>query len=120
MKDEAIYVASLDEDLVLRGIAEEKYAVLEQEVAAAVREGDYAEAQEQIRTYKLENARSLNAIGLVAEETPAFRKADSLAGEVEAAFRAPAAAPARNALSKALSASSQDARRQGAKKQVQR
>jgi Ca-activated chloride channel family protein len=114
--DEAVYAASLDEDLVVRGIAEDKFSLLEQEVAASVREGNLEDAKDRIRAFKRENAAPLMALGYAPEEMPSYQEADRLAEQVDEAFRAPAAAPARNALSKRLSASGQDGRRQGAKK----
>jgi Ca-activated chloride channel family protein len=116
VRDEARYAASLDEDRVVRGIAEEKLALLKQRVAGAVRAGSYPEAASAIDAFKRENRADYGRLGLIAEESDSFRAADSLDAEVQAAF-APSAEPAaRNALSKTLAAEGQDARRQGAKK----
>ncbi len=116
VRDENIYAASLDEGLVVRNIAEDKLSQLKQRVAASVRAGDYKDAEEQIETFKQKNAAPLRSLGYVPAETEAYRDADALARDVEDAFNAPAAPAARNALSKKLSASGQDGRRQGAKK----
>jgi Ca-activated chloride channel family protein len=116
VQDEKAYVASLDEGLVLRNLAEEKLSHLKQRVAASVRAGDYADAEEQIESFKQENAKPLRLLGHAPKDTDAYREADALAVEVKEAFAAPQAPAARNVLSKKLSASGQDGRRQGAKK----
>jgi Ca-activated chloride channel family protein len=116
VRDESVYHASLDEGLVLRSIAEDKLSALKQRVAASVRDGDYAEADEQIERFKRENAEPMRALGIAPQRSDAFRQADAMAFEVEQAFQSPQAPAARNVLSKKLSASGQDGRRQGAKR----
>ena len=116
VEDETEFVASLDPDLVVRGIVEEKLATLKQRVAASLRKGDYKDAKGKIEAYKKRNGYAYGRLGIVQEETRSFREAERLADAVDQAFRAPRSAPARNALSKTLSAEGQDGRRQGAKK----
>ena len=116
VRDESRYVASLDEGMVMRNLAEEKLSQLKQQVAASLRAGDYAQAEEEIEGFKRDNAKPLRSLGLAPEKVEAYREADALALEVEQAFNAPQAPAARNVLSKKLSASGQDGRRKGAKK----
>jgi Ca-activated chloride channel family protein len=116
VRDEAQYVASLDESLVVRSIAEDKFSALKQSVAAAVRSGDLEEAEKKIEAFKRDNAAPLRALGYAPEDTDTYQEADVLALEVKDAFNASRPAAARNKLSKGLAASAQDVRRQGAKR----
>jgi Ca-activated chloride channel family protein len=116
VEDESRFVASLNRDLVVRGILEEKLATLKQRVAASVRTGDYKDAKRKIEAYKKRNREDYDRLGIVQEETDSFQEAETLNEQVERAFRAPQSRPARNALSKNLAAEGQDGRRQGAKK----
>ncbi len=114
--DKRQFLASLNEDLVVRGIVEEKLATLKQSVAASVRAGDQTAAKREIEGYLRRNRADYRRLGLVQEEQDSFREAGRLAEDVEQAFKAPRPRAARNALSKSLAAEGQDGRRQGAKK----
>jgi Ca-activated chloride channel family protein len=114
--DETSFVASLEPDLMMRSIVEEKLSTLKQGVAASLRKGDHKDAKQKIEAYKKRNRDDYDRLGIVQEETDSFREAESLGESVARAFLAPQSAPARNALSKTLAAEGQDGRRQGAKK----
>lgn len=117
VQDVERYRASLDEGLVLRNLAEDRFSALEQRVAAAVRSGDYVAARRAIGDFKGESARLLRDVGQAPEESDSHERAEALEEELRSAFASPQAPAARNALSKQLSASGQDGRRPGAKKQ---
>jgi len=115
--DERQYAASLDEGLVVLGIARPALATLKLDVAQSLRDGSFDEARGKIEAYKARNRVVYGQLGLVQEEQDSFREAEALERELEEAFASPAAPAARNALSKSLAAQGQDARREGAKKQ---
>ena len=114
--DEARFRASLDKDLVVRGIVEDKLAALKQSVATSVRRGDRAAAKRKIDAYKSQNRAVYGRLSLAPESQASFREADMLEEEVERAFASPRAPAARNALSKTLAAEGQDGRRPGSKR----
>jgi Ca-activated chloride channel family protein len=116
VQDERVFAASLEPEMVVRGIVEEKLAALKQSVASSVRSGNFDKAKRQIGAYQRRNRKDYDRLGLRQEETDSYRESRALIEDVEAAFNAPKPAAARNALSKTLSAEGQDGRRQGAKK----
>ena len=116
VQDERVYAASLEPEMVVRGIVEEKLATLKQSVASSVRSGDYDKARRQVGAYQRRNRRDYDRLGMRQEETDSYRESQALIADVEEAFSSPQPAVARNALSKTLSAEGQDGRRQGAKK----
>ncbi len=116
VQDERVFAASLEPEMVVRGIVEEKLGTLKQSVASSVRSGDYDEAKRQIGAYQRRNRRDYDRLGMRQEETDSYRESQALIADVEEAFSSPKPAAARNALSKTLSAEGQDGRRQGAKK----
>jgi Ca-activated chloride channel family protein len=114
--DEAVFAASMDKDLVVRGILEDGLSALKQSVAASVQRGDYDDAQQKIEFYRARNQADYGRLGLVQEQQDSFTQTLEMEEEIKRAFASPAAPAARNALSKTLASEGQDGRRQGAKK----
>jgi Ca-activated chloride channel family protein len=115
--DERVFAASLDGDLVRRGLAGDKLAALKQDVASSLRLGRQDEARQRIQAFRLESRADYGRLGLAPEEQGSFREAEALELDVKDAFASPASPAARNALSKTLSSEGQDGRRPGAKRQ---
>jgi Ca-activated chloride channel family protein len=107
-------IAAIDRDAWGRGVVEEEYGRLQQEVAASVRAGQRDEALRRIADYEARN-RSLNSVVHNAAVDSNLSSLGSLQSEVNDAFTGPDQEAKQKVLAKGRQATGYDARRAGAK-----
>lgn len=113
VRGEDDYFASFDKDVYKRGVRSQGMGVLQEKVAARMRDGEQDEAVSEVRSYMAGlKVEQLRALGYVDAE--AFEPAETLHDTVAA----PAAAspPVQNRLGKQLLESSRDLSRTGSKR----
>lgn len=117
VRDQQRFAAAVDREVWKRGMIEEDYNRLREEVATSVRKGRRDEAKNALENYRISNAEANERIGLMAEEAAALEaELKALEEQVEDAFTGADQASKQNKLSKVQQELSRDLRRIGAKK----